>query len=443
MNIYDAVSQAGVVVKKVSSTKGGEWAGPCPGCGGRDRFRVWPAAKGGEGSYWCRGCGKGGDVVQFFVDFRGYPYRQAFEAAGREQPDNYRPARFRRVETPRAEQFEPRRFEPPVETWQLRAQALVDEAHQALLDSEKGMAWLARRGLDETAVRRFRLGYFAGENGKPQMYRPRTSWGLSEIIKDNGRKKMLWIPRGITIPTFKDGRVYQIRIRRPNTDLVTDWDRKTKYYIVPGSGMDVLGVNLDRPVLVVVESQLDGLMIARQAGSLVGVVALGSSTAKPGSTVFYHLKKAMRILVSLDHDENKAGQRAFAWWKKEFPQARPWSVPEGKDPGEAYEAGVDIKEWIRMGLPPVAGLDLQPKGYTPPKGVPPIIELRQLLEKYPVTIRAEKDGAEIILGNGFKNPAIEHRLRELFFEDEEVHYFLRLKHPDTVINGENCFVKIA
>ena len=31
-------------LKKVASTKGGEYAGPCPFCGGRDRFRVWPNA---------------------------------------------------------------------------------------------------------------------------------------------------------------------------------------------------------------------------------------------------------------------------------------------------------------------------------------------------------------------------------------------------------------
>jgi phage/plasmid primase-like uncharacterized protein len=46
---------AGVALKKVASTNGGEWAGPCPGCGGSDRFRVWPVDRGGRGSFWCRG----------------------------------------------------------------------------------------------------------------------------------------------------------------------------------------------------------------------------------------------------------------------------------------------------------------------------------------------------------------------------------------------------
>ncbi|MDI3341884.1 MAG: primase-helicase zinc-binding domain-containing protein [Sphaerobacter sp.] len=37
-----------------------EYAGPCPWCGGRDRFRVW---RGRDSGYWCRRCGVAGDVI--------------------------------------------------------------------------------------------------------------------------------------------------------------------------------------------------------------------------------------------------------------------------------------------------------------------------------------------------------------------------------------------
>jgi len=42
-------------LRKVASTAGGEYAGPCPFCGGRDRFRVQPE----QGRWWCRRCGDG------------------------------------------------------------------------------------------------------------------------------------------------------------------------------------------------------------------------------------------------------------------------------------------------------------------------------------------------------------------------------------------------
>jgi DNA primase len=41
-------------LRRVASTNGGEWAGPCPWCGGTDRFRVWPYAA--RPRYWCRQC---------------------------------------------------------------------------------------------------------------------------------------------------------------------------------------------------------------------------------------------------------------------------------------------------------------------------------------------------------------------------------------------------
>ena len=39
-------------LKKQAGTRGGEYAGPCPFCGGRDRFRVQPE----KGLWWCRNC---------------------------------------------------------------------------------------------------------------------------------------------------------------------------------------------------------------------------------------------------------------------------------------------------------------------------------------------------------------------------------------------------
>jgi hypothetical protein len=39
--------------------KGSEWEGPCPVCGGRDRFSVNPF----EALWNCRGCQRGGDVI--------------------------------------------------------------------------------------------------------------------------------------------------------------------------------------------------------------------------------------------------------------------------------------------------------------------------------------------------------------------------------------------
>ena len=50
-------------LRRVASSGGGEWAGPCPFCGGQDRFRVQP-----HRAIWlCRHCtdGKWQDVIEY------------------------------------------------------------------------------------------------------------------------------------------------------------------------------------------------------------------------------------------------------------------------------------------------------------------------------------------------------------------------------------------
>jgi hypothetical protein len=54
--VYYIESKFGVQLRRVGRT---EWAGPCPWCGGQDRFRMWE-----RGNYWCRPgpghCGRAG-----------------------------------------------------------------------------------------------------------------------------------------------------------------------------------------------------------------------------------------------------------------------------------------------------------------------------------------------------------------------------------------------
>jgi|GEM_PF-1170764 len=52
-----------------------EFSGPCPACGGKDRFRIWPE----ENRYWCRRCGVQGDSIQYLRDFHGLSFQEALE----------------------------------------------------------------------------------------------------------------------------------------------------------------------------------------------------------------------------------------------------------------------------------------------------------------------------------------------------------------------------
>ena len=65
---------------------GGEWIGPCPSCGGRDRFSINPA----KGLWNCRGCGVGGDAIDLLRHLTGSSYEEAVEQMGG-MPPRYPP----------------------------------------------------------------------------------------------------------------------------------------------------------------------------------------------------------------------------------------------------------------------------------------------------------------------------------------------------------------
>lgn len=357
MNLLDRVSKHGTY-KKAGNYGEGEWQGPCPLCGGTDRFHVFPN-QGDHGTVWCRSCDLKGDAIEYLMKVEGLAFRDAAKEVGKEISDEDTTHNAPRFKKPKGDEaFQPRSVTTPAEKWTEHAQKLVEWSHLQLLGNPDQLAWLSARGLDRKAVESYRLGWNPGEKEK-DLYRARESWGLETVLKDNGKPKKLWIPIGLTIPCFQGDNLHRVRIRRPEGD--------PRYYLLPGSGTAPLFLGRDRKAFVIVESELDALLIHHLAGDLVGVISNGNSTAKPDSDCNIALISAMAVLIALDSDD--AGMNASVWWKKQYPQAERWPVPIGKDPGDAYKAGVDIREWVKAGLPPALTL--------PRPAKPPAAPLRQ------------------------------------------------------------------
>ena len=72
------VMAGSVTLKRIANTEGGEWCGPCPFCGGEDRFRVQPHHNKG-GRWYCRGCGDESwhDVFDFIQRRDGIEFKEA------------------------------------------------------------------------------------------------------------------------------------------------------------------------------------------------------------------------------------------------------------------------------------------------------------------------------------------------------------------------------
>jgi hypothetical protein len=479
MNVID-LAQKKVKFRKASSTNGGEWQGPCPGCGGEDRFHVWPHENEGKGGYWCRQCGKTGDNIQFLRDFEGMGFKEACDELGIALPDRPPPDRSgampgtpKAPEPPPLRRHEPTEAVPPADLWQERAEKFIAWAEGNLQKNMDVCDWLALRGISAETAAKYRLGWNWGEavtitdKNSPRskdIYRPRKSWGLPEVLKDDGRPKMLWIPVGLVIPYIVDRVVYRIRIRRP--------EGEPRYYVMPGSSPATMIVGRDRRAFVVVESELDAIACAA-ACPLVGAVALGSVAAKPDADAHEVLAGALQILNALDYDA--AGAKAMTWWAEHYPRCDRWPVPTGKDPGDAAGKGIDLNSWIEAGLPPALTIGEpapsrkpEPKEmtitredgtthkttpiklWTPtaaegpapadpfaPESVyaPELLELRDLLRKNPAVRIINTPGRFALLRDG---KFVGGRINELVFRTPAVTDYL-LNHTAAEIDGRNLF----
>jgi len=203
-NLPDLLSlvSGDTTLTRVASTKGGEYAGPCPFCGGSDRLRVWPNHPSGRPQWWCRGCGKGGDVIAYLAQRGDLTPAEAgrLRRGGAWPGDTSTPA-APRPPTPKHAEV----LAPPGPEWQRAARAFVADCQAALWADigRRALAWLRGRGLADETIRAAGLGY----NPKDARHE-RQTWGLPK-----GRP--IWLPRGIVIPWEVDGSLWRVNIRRP------------------------------------------------------------------------------------------------------------------------------------------------------------------------------------------------------------------------------------
>lgn len=329
INILDLVPTR---LKRVAGTGGGEHHGPCPRCGGRDRFAVQPNAPGG-GRWSCRQCSpRWGDAVALVMWLEGLDFRAALEHLGLEGSPPQRPTR------PTRPARQPQREGPRAGTlradyacndpaWQAAAEDFVSRGMDTLHSpqGERARDYLEGRGLGEHIVAAAGLGL----NDEDQ----HQQWGPLRV----------WLPRGIIIPWHRDGEGYwKINIRRPAGD--------PKYIQAAGGGNALYWSHTvgSSSTVLLVEGELDALLVRTECPVMLRA---GLSTVATGSTAgarvlrwVARLAIAREVLVAMDADE--AGDAAAEWWLQALPNARRLR-PLAHDVGEMYGLGMSVEEWIR------------------------------------------------------------------------------------------------
>lgn len=228
----------------------------------------------------------------------------------------------------------------PPKLWQSRATDFARLCQKRLLHNGDIMNWLRERGLVSDTVRAARLGW--NDRG---LYIEREFWGLPPESSKISKVRKLYIPAGLVIPFCpgNTGTVTRLRIR-----LRTPLGNQS-YSVVSGSSLAPTVIwSYSQPSVIIVESELDGLLVDQEAGDLVGVVVLGSVAGCPDPVLQKRLMAVRSILISLNNDA--AGNATSEYWLEKYPRARRWTPRPGKNPSEMFLAGQNIRDWIEGGL---------------------------------------------------------------------------------------------
>lgn len=309
-----------VKLTRQASTNKGEYAGPCPLCGGgEDRLRVWPNTD--KPSWWCRVCEKHGDAIDYVRYSSGVGFHDACEIL---QLDPMSPAAAEAVP------YHPPIIEPPDQTWQTHALDWLRTCQELLWEDagKRAFAWLHKRGFTDDTIVRAGLGYQSAD-----AYEPRGDWGL-DVRSD---AKAIYLPRGIVIPWMVGGVLWKAVVRRPDGD--------PKYWTINASSNALYNADeleSGKPA-VLVEGAFDALAVQQETG--VAAVASGTTGAR-GWVWVGKLALCEPVLVALDDDEG--GNSGAAWWCDVLQAKR--LRPMVNDPAAMLEHGIDLVPWLEAGL---------------------------------------------------------------------------------------------
>ena len=318
-------------LRRVASTNGGEWAGPCPRCGGTDRFHCM------AGWWFCRQCHeKRGDAIEYVRWRDGVDFTAACECLGGEKVALSARLPKGTMQSPAPQQVFAE-TEPPTAVWQARAREFVAYAQGQLWQTPDALAYLRDRGLSDDTIRAAGLGYNPREI-KDSIRR----WDVDGVY--------VWLPRGWVIPCESGGVVWYVKVRRRPDDLGPDDD---KYQTIKGGHLTMYGLDtLARTHFtdcIICEGEFDALLLRQHVGALVGCVALGSANKGLDMQAVDQLVAIRRVWLALDAD--KAGRDGAKKLLAASARIHLLPVP-AHDVTDAWKAGHDLVAWVAPNVGP-------------------------------------------------------------------------------------------
>lgn len=310
----------------------------------------------------CYSCDSHGDLIDIFCAVTGYDEGSSEGFRGflkRFAPDSLGKGTRQRIHrTSVQRRWAPRRAESSPELWQKKAAEFVSACNKALFENADALTSLAQWGITPDTAAKVGLGW----NLKRRFF-PYSAWGLPYATNQNGREKHIYAPEGLVVPCYQrneEGKrtLKRIKIRCSDTDEVNKTQRR---YRALDGGEPCYGIwGLPHwKIWVVVETERDAVLLWQELHRFeIGAMGTGSATNAPDPYAHAILSVADCIVNALDNDNAGKGKSwkwdqdcRFSW--SEYPHAVRWLVPSviGKDVGDLPQAGINVWEWLREGLP--------------------------------------------------------------------------------------------
>jgi DNA primase len=324
-------------LKRVAATQGGEWAGPCPFCGGKDRFRVQPNHPKG-GRWMCRGCSDGWqDVISYVMRRDNCDFKAACAILG----GGDLPHTSERRQAPPAPAYS-----PPELDWQESARLAVLICQENLWKpmGAQALDYLLSRGIAEPAMRKFSLGFSPG-----------------------ARFERIFVPRGIVIPCIVGDEVWYLKVSYLPGDLVKcggsvcmQTVRARESCSHCGQVTKYGGVKHNRTAAIYNADDLAGVetalfsegefnvMIAWQdLGEKIGIASIGGTARNRLDLATWGAYLINLQQIYCIYDSDKTGNEGFEGFQKMAPRAKRLQLPAGvKDLNDFYLAGGDLAGWF-------------------------------------------------------------------------------------------------
>lgn len=214
----------------------------------------------------------------------------------------------------------------PGAEWQSGAKMTAIALADKLWERPKALSWLNERGIDDTAIAKFNLGY--------------TTGGTKDGLWFGANKQPL---RGIIIPHWSQRyrTLFGLKVRTPIS--------KPKYYCAKGSKIHQGLFNSDslagKDICFVVEGEFDTIALDSRISDEAAVVTLGGNSIKLADRWLPDLAHIKRFIICTDNDE--AGNEAGKYWLSVVgKRGKRCVLPGGaNDICEAIQREIDVRQW--------------------------------------------------------------------------------------------------